>query len=192
VDDVPIPASEAKEAVQLLGMAGEPAFVRRGRLVHQAMEQVLGRCRQQRREWLDMVRLRVGQLRCLAGQWDALRPFLAQDEIDALARLHDELHPELRLPIQATSSRWLLRSALQELRESVERFNQRWEPYLRGVDLHSVNQARDEYNRYYVFEKECVVRSHHVALGGFHRLEPATTQDLFAALPLLPVPTVRS
>lgn len=191
MDDVSIPGSEAKEARAVLGQLGEPAFVRRGRLVQAAFEQVLARCRHQRREWLDMVRLRLGQLRCLAGGWDALGPLLSRDEIAALAALHDELQPVLRLPTEPTTSLRSLRSALAELTESMSRFNRRWEEYLRAVDLRPVNDARADYNRFYVLEKECLVRSHAIARAGFRRLEPLTTPDLFAALPLLSVPCVR-
>jgi hypothetical protein len=191
VDDVPLPTGEAKEARQLLGQLGEPAFVRRGRLVQTTYEQLLARCRQQRNEWLDMVRLRLGQLRCLAGDWDALAPLLTPDEITSLRALHDELQPALRLPPEPTTSRRRLRSALSELTESMERFNRRWQEYLGGVDLATVNQARADYNCFYVVEKECVVRSHTIARAGFRRLEPLTTQDLVEALPLLAIPPLR-
>lgn len=52
-----------------------------------------------------------------------------------------------------TSSR-ALRRALRELTESIERFNQRWQEFLQGVDVSHVNELRDGYNRWYVLEKE--------------------------------------
>lgn len=186
MDDLPIPPGEAKQARELLGQFGEPAFVRRGRMVRDAFETVLARCRHQRLEWLDMVRMRLGQLHCLAGDWDALSPLLTRDEITALAALHDELNPELRLPPEPTTSQRSLRVALRELNESLERFNRRWREYLHGVDLTPANRAREDYNRFYVLEKECLVRSHAIARAGFQRLEPLTLQDLITALPLLP------
>ena len=53
------------------------------------------------------------------------------------------------------------------------------------VDLARVNQLRDGYNRYYVLEKECAVRSPKVARQGFRPLPPLTTADLAAELPPL-------
>jgi hypothetical protein len=51
-----------------------------------------------------------------------------------------------------------------------------------------VNEARDGYNRYYVLEKECAIRSALLARRGFCRLEPFTLEQLAALVPELPVP----
>jgi hypothetical protein len=74
------------------------------------------------------------------------------------------------------------------LLHSLQRFNRRWQEFLPTVDLTRVNDLRAGYNRYYVLEKECAVRSAALARRGFTPLEPFTTDQLFALMPLLPVP----
>ena len=54
----------------------------------------------------------------------------------------------------------------------------------------AVNELREGYNRFYVLEKEIALRSAHLARQGFRPLAPATTVELAAVLPLLPVPLV--
>jgi hypothetical protein len=188
VEDMPIPAGEdRREFLQMLGRFDGPAYVRRARGVQEALERLLERCRHQRNEWLMMVRLRVGELRALAGDWAALRPLLAEGQDAVLERLHAELEPRLRVPVEQTSSRRLLRRAVRELNESIERFNRRWQKYLAEVDLTPLNELRDGYNRYYVLEKECALGSAAVARQGFRPLLPYTFAELHAEVPLLPV-----
>jgi hypothetical protein len=135
-----------------------------------------------------MVRTRLAMLHALAGDWEALRPWLAEDQVRVLRDLHTALAPRLRTAVQATTSRRVLRRALSEFCESLEHFNRRWEEFLTSVDLTPVNEVRDGYNRYYLLEKECAMRSSALAQRGFHRLEPLTTEHVTAALPPLPVP----
>ena len=59
---------------------------------------------------------------------------------------------------------------------------------MREVKLDAVNDLRDGYNRYYLIEKECAIRSPTLARRGFVRLEPLKHENLFEALPLLPLP----
>jgi hypothetical protein len=170
-----------------------PAYVRRARGVQDAFEHLLRTCRAKRDELLAMVRTRVGVLHGLAGDWAVLRPLLADDEqVHALRQLHADLNPKLRVPVTPTSSLWALRRAIRELSESIERFNRRWQEFLPKVDLTRVNELRDGYNRYYLLEKECAVRSPRLARQGFHRLEPLTTEELVLLLPPLPVPRLAS
>jgi len=77
---------------------------------------------------------------------------------------------------------------LRALRESLATFNRRWLEFLPTIDLTSVNEARDGYNRYYLLEKECATRSPRLARQGFQRLELFTVQELTAMLPILPIP----
>jgi hypothetical protein len=169
-----------------------PAYVRRALRVQAAFDALVDRCRQQRDEWLAMVRLRVGMLRALAGTWDALLPLLADGGQLALLRgLHDELDPALRVAVEPTTSARTLRYALEELRESMARFNRRWQEFLAGVDVSEVNGLREGYNRYYLVEKECALRSATAARYGFRRMEPLAPADLAALFPPLPVPEVK-
>jgi hypothetical protein len=189
-DEAPVAANETDPFERLiLGRYDVPAYVRRARGVQEALEGVLARCRKQRDEWALMARLRVGELFALSGEREILRPLLHDDQqLDVLQALHDELRPVLRVPVEPTRSRSKLRRTLRDLVASLERFNRRWLEFLPTVDLADVNALRDGYNRYYILEKECAVRSPAVARMGFRRLEPLTTDDLREMLPPLPVP----
>lgn len=194
MDEVPIPSVDDRDAFKtFVGIYGGPAYIRRAREVEAALEHVLARCRKQRDDWLAMVRLRLGMLKALAGDWAPLAPLLANEEqLRHLEKMHGELAPRLRTPVAVTSSRRLLRRALRELRDSMEIFNRRWLNYLPKVDLSWVNELRDGYNHYYVLEKECAVRSPRLARAGFQRLEPLTAESLLMLLPPLPIPELTS
>jgi hypothetical protein len=193
VDEVTIPSrDDAHNAFkEFMAIYGAPAFVRRAREVEEALEQLLQRCQRQREEWFLMVRLNLGTLRAMAGQWSALRPFVASDnDLSILDRLHQELKPTLRSPVAVTSSQRRLRKVLRELCESLESFNRRWHDWMPTLDLTRVNELRDGYNRYYLLEKECALRSARVAREGFVRLPPLTLDDIRALVPVLPVPVL--
>jgi hypothetical protein len=166
-----------------------PAYMRRGRRVQEVYDELLARCRHKRAEFAQIVRIRIGVLQALAGDWQALRSCLANDEqLDVLQTLFVQLEPKLRAPVEPTTSRGVLRRELRDLIASIERFNRRWQEFLAAADLTGVNEARDGYNRYYVLEKECAVRSPTLARQGFRRLEPLSYAELFDVLPLLPLP----
>jgi hypothetical protein len=180
---------EARELNELLGLFDAPAYIRRARGVEQALEYLLGQARRQREDWLGMVRLRLGVLHALAGDWSVLRPWLADDEqVRVLEALRAELKPRLRLPPAPTRSPRALRRALRELLESLERFNTRWAHYLRTVDVSYVNELREGYNRYYVLEKSCALRNDLLARRGFEPRPPLDLAELEGHLPPLPVP----
>jgi hypothetical protein len=176
------------ERQQVLAQYGAPAYVRRANEVEAALQQFLVSCLRKRDEWLGMVRSRLATLHALAGDGEALRSFLDESQIQLLRALHTELRPRLRVPIEPTTSRRVLGRAFDELKASLERFNRRWREYLHGLDLSDLNFRREEYNRYYVLEKECAVRSPLVARQGFQPLPPLTVADLEALLPPLPIP----
>jgi hypothetical protein len=180
---------ERKLLTQLVAHYDAPAYVRRGRQVEAAFDHLLERCRRQRDEWLGMVRIRLGTLLALAGDLDRLRALLDSDDaLSILQRLHAELNPQLRVAVRPTTSARVLRRALRELAASIDAFNRRWQMYLSTLDLTAVNELREGYNRYYVLEKECALRSARLARQGFHKLEPLTAAELAERLPPLPVP----
>jgi hypothetical protein len=194
MDEIPIPGSGNVRDLHshVLAQYGPPAYIRRGAQVEAAYEQLFNHCRRQRDEWLAMPRLCLGVLHTLAGEWPRLRPLVADDgQLAVLVELETILQPRSRLETEATSSTRKLRLALRDLVESLERFNRRWQVFLPTVDLTSINQLRDGYNRYYVLEKECAVRSPRIARQGFRPLPPLAVTDLAAALPPLPVPLVQ-
>jgi hypothetical protein len=105
----------------------------------------------------------------------------------ALAHLVTEAKP-LTGPSGQPSGVWWIRWALDSLGDAVVRFNFLWAGLLQDIDLTHLNALRDGYNRYYVIEKECVVRSRDIALAGFKPLPPLTPADLAREFPPLPVP----
>ena len=185
----PVPSVDTDPAqrdyLQAMALFDAPAYVRRARGVEQAYERLLARCRTQRDEWLAMPRLRLATLQALAGDWETLRPFVA--DVEALKRLFDELSPSLQAPLVATSSAHRLRRAVQEYAASAERFNGRWRAFITDCDLSDLNQLREGYNRYYLLEKSCAMRSDVLARQGFAPLMPLAAVDILAVLPLLPV-----
>ena len=135
-----------------------------------------------------MVRIRLGTLHALAGGWERLRRFVANEDTERLRELYDELSPQLRVPVEPTTSSRLIRNALAELCDSLELFNRRWSAYLATMDLKEINELRDGYNRYYLLERECAVGSSRLARQQFKRLPPVTVEELLALFPLLQVP----
>jgi hypothetical protein len=180
---------EGHEFQQLLASFDAPAFIRRARGVQEALGHLLARCRAQRDEWLKMTKLLLGRLHSLAGDWSTLRPLLTNDEqLAILESLRITLAPKLRVPPPATTSVRILRGTLRELVSNLERFNTRWQPYLEKVDRGTINGLREGYNRYYVLEKACALRSDRLARIGFEPMAPLTVDELARHLPLLPVP----
>ncbi len=79
----------------------------------------------------------------------------------------------------------------RDLASSVERFNRRWAAFLDELNLGPINAMIDNYNRYYLLEKECVFGSSRVAARNFQPLRPVTLDRLREEHPLLPGVTVR-
>src|SRR5262245_54795914 len=160
-------ADDGIDVRTLKGLFDAPAFVRRARNVEAALEYLLGRARVVREEWLAMTRMRVGVLHALAGEWSALRPWLAgDDQVPVLEQLREALSPKLRLPPERTRSPRALRGALREVLESLQRFNARWMKYQLEIDVAVVNELREGYNRYYLLEKSCAIRNEAVVRAG--------------------------
>jgi hypothetical protein len=186
MDDISVP-TRGDLFLEFEARFGPPAYVCRARHVQDEFEALLRHCRQQREERLEMVGLRLGLVHALSGGWEALRPLLADEEqIEFLRRLHAELAPRLRAPVEPTTSSWALRTALHELAESMARFNARWREFLAALDLRRINDLRAGYNRYYLLEKECALRSPRLARQGYHPLDPVTVAELQALAPPLP------
>jgi hypothetical protein len=191
VDDVAGGVSETDLfEKKVLGRFDAPAYVRRARAVEESLKSLVLECRGKRDALALMPRLRVGRLRLQAGgDWSALRPFLADDDQPAvLQALHDELRPVLRAPVAPLTADRRLRKALRELVASVEGLNRRWLEHLPTADRSAVDAARDLYNRYYLLEKECAVRSPSLARLGYRPLKLMTLDELLVLVPPLPVP----
>lgn len=134
-----------------------------------------------------MVCIHLGQLHALAGEWNRLRPLLVEpDQMLVLQELHESLAPRLRVVLLPTRSLKKLRRTLKDLQTSIERFNRRWLAFVQALDLTEINRLRDGYNRYYLLEKECAIRSAAVAQRGFRPLAPLTTGEILDLLRPLP------
>jgi hypothetical protein len=183
----PVAANPEAGMKLVLAAFGVPAFARRARAVEDAILSLRCKCELQRERWLPMVRLCLARLNALAGDWDTLCPLLADGTAPArLALLHARLEPRLQVAVNRTHSHRQLRTALRELNQSIDRFNQRWAAFLHAVDLAPINSLIAGYNRYYVLEKECVLRSIRLAMIGFQPLERWTREQLATEFPLLP------
>jgi hypothetical protein len=158
-----------------LGLYDVPAYVRRARAVEQACEDLLERCRRRRAELLREVCDRVARL----------RPEIAGTGI--LAELEAALPPLAEGPAEPLRPRQLRRE-VSELAAAVERFNGAWAGFLGRLDLLPVNALREGYNRYYLLEKECALRSPSLARRGYQPLDPLTLDEVAALFPPLPVP----
>ena len=193
VDEIPIPGREeaGRLVAEIAARFGVPAFVRRARGVQDALDNLVRRCQLQREKWLDQVRIPWNWLLQLAGTLEALRPlFSNSDSFETLNELAAILGmPEPVVGSPAASAR-RLRNSLHELRASIERFNRRWHKFLLELNLAEINKQREDYNRYYVLEKECALRSVRLARQGFVPLAPVSAGELLDLLPLLPVPEV--
>ncbi|MBM4072943.1 MAG: hypothetical protein FJ271_29055 [Planctomycetes bacterium] len=160
---------------QIVAHYDVPAFARRARRVEEAHAELLERCRAQREEWLEVVRLRVQHL-CTSGNTD--------EELCELAAA-------LGVPLSAagaTNGQRQSQRARAALVDSIERFNRRWTKFLDSLDLGPLNRLREDYNRYYLLEKECALRSARLARVGFVPLRPIGRHDLAAQFPILLVP----
>ncbi|GBD35346.1 hypothetical protein HRbin36_00458 [bacterium HR36] len=188
------PRQQGQEWVHLIqAQYGGPAFIRRGKRLADAFQQLyqsLARFRQPDHEddWLAMVRLRLGRLKALAGDWSQLSPWLPPSSISLLKHLEQQLSPRLHLPPAPDPRPTVLFSALRELLESIRRFNRRWLRYLQNLDLTPIQRLIDEYNRYYLLEKECFLQSPRLARLGFQPIPPLTWTDLLDKFPLIPEP----
>jgi hypothetical protein len=177
---------------RVLGLYDTPAYVRRGLRVEESRERVLRRCESVRDEYLRWVRVQLAALRGTASDWRELRAWLeSEDDRRIVAELVEQL-----LPLQAAATiprtaLWRRGSILREFIASLQRFNERWDRFVGTVDLREANAAVDAYNRFYLLEKECAMRSPRLAAKGFQPAQPLTRDELMRKFPPLPVPRLR-
>jgi hypothetical protein len=73
----------------------------------------------------------------------------------------------------------------------VRRFNHRWLRFLESLNLEPTNQTIDQYNKYYLLEKECVMGSARLASRNFTHVARLSVETLANEYPELPVPELR-
>jgi hypothetical protein len=182
-DAVPFEAGDP-EMRELLGLFDAPAFARRALDLEYSLARLRARCQRQRDEMLGMVRLRLRQwAQAVTGPDAWVGNFDAP--VDSLWPLSGA-EPPVWAAQSASSSRQ--RAAARALVASLLRFNNRWSRFLTELDFSYINNLIEQYNRYYVFEKECCVGSARIAAQHFRPKETVSRERLLAEFPPLPVP----
>ena len=179
----PLTSTET-EIKELLGLFDTPAFVRRGQDLEYALGRLHARCRHQRDSLLEMVRLRLRQWAGVAtGPDDRAGTFAAP--IAALWPLAGAAPPpgHSSLPRPPPPRR---RARPGRQRDPVQ--STAGPRSLDQLNLAPVNRMIDQYNRYYVLEKECVLGSARLAQRHFTPKVHVTCTALGEEYPPLPVP----
>jgi hypothetical protein len=183
--------NEVHSSEEMLLAFDAPAFVRRALEVETAWNTLLEVCRHERARLLELPRIRLARFLKLLGSWQEGTFAVCRPEDRAyLETLNHEWKPRLRSRVPPARSAAQIAGALAELASSFERFNRRMKKYLTDIDLGPINRRRDGYNRYYLLEKECALRSASLAQQGFVPLEPVRLEDLLERFPMLRVPEV--
>ncbi len=188
LDDELLMASVEDDAVRLLlGRYDVPAYVRRGLRVEAAIRDFFADATRLYRELLEPV---LACARALARQLpgpDALAcHFPEPGEQHLIQSLYRTLLPTA--PWRGSSATHAHRSAhaaAERLRAALVRFNRRWQAQVAELDYAAVNREIDGYNRYYLIEKECALRSRKLAARGFRPLERITPATVLERLPIL-------
>jgi hypothetical protein len=172
------------EIKELLGLFDVPAFARRGQELEYTLRRMHDHCRQRREEMLEMVHLRLRQWsKVAAGPEDWAPEFTAP--IDSLWILTKAAEPSWAGLSAPPRQR---RAVARDLKSSIERFNERWGHFLDALNLDPANKVIDQYNQYYVLEKECVMGSARLAARYFTAIPRLSPASLRQDHPHLPVP----
>ena len=169
------------EMRQILGMFDVPAFARRGQELEFALDHLRARLHREREARLDMVRMRLRQW-CAVATSPADGPDLLN--VPALIEALSVSTPPVWASTPAPRRRRM--AVARDLCASVERFNRRWTAFLDKMNLGPINAMIDNYNRYYLFEKECAFGSSRAAARNFRPIRPVTVEGLRPEHPLLP------
>ena len=172
------------EVKELMGLFDLPAFARRGQDLEATLYRLHLRCQAARRQLLEMVHLRLRQWSAAAAGPESWRGIF-KSTIEPLWGL-----------AEADPPRWGLSDAPQKRRKAIaddliaaiERFNRRWRHFVDRINLEPTNFAIEQYNRYYVLEKECVVGSARLAARHFTPVPLLTATMLLEEHCALPLP----
>jgi hypothetical protein len=171
---------------ELMGLFDLPAFARRGQDVEATVQRLHDRCERVRSQMFEMVRLRLRQWSgAAAGPESWLGVFTSTIE-------------HLWVVTGAPPPRWSdsdaplkrRRSIANDLIAAVDRANRRWLEALDQLNLDPTNLVIEEYNRYYLLEKECVMGSARLAARHFSPIPLLTKSMLLADHLTIPVPEI--
>jgi hypothetical protein len=186
-DATPLGSFES-EIKELLGLFDVPAFARRGHDLESALIRLRSRLQGHRQTLLNMVQLRLRQWAAATTGPEAELRYFAQPIAELWALTGSDPPRWAR----RSASSWKLRRIARDLIASVERFNRRWSEQLDRVDLGPINRMVDDYNRYYLLEKECSLGSARLAARNFVPKVRVDIQELRDEFPPLPVPTLKA
>jgi hypothetical protein len=171
---------------ELMGLFDLPAFARRGQDVEASVRRLHDRCEKVRGQMLDMVRLRLRQWSGAAAGPESWRGVFTStiEPLWALAGAAPPRWADSDAPLKRRQN------IASDLIAAVDRFNRRWALALGGFNLEPTNFVIEQYNRYYVLEKECVMGSARLAARHFTPMAPLTRPMLLADHPTLAVPVL--
>jgi hypothetical protein len=174
----------------LLGLGDPPAYLRRGMSVEDAEARVVKKCEMDRDQMLYAVRLRLRFWNRLLRDRPRVRERVSAAAMESAAVLEElTFSPgEARISVAPAGWELFVTRHWRALVSAVEEFNANWRRYLEAIPLDDLHRAIDGYNRYYVLEKECAVRSARTALRGFVPKRKPTWKDFLERFPTLPVP----
>jgi hypothetical protein len=182
-DSAPI-LSVDPEIKALLGLFDLPAFARRGQDLELSVNRLHARCRHHRETLLELVWMRLRQWSRVATGPDEDSEIFASP-IDGLWLLSRSDVPTWATRPAGIRQR---RTVARDLIASVQRFNLRWRLFLESLNIDPTNKVIDQYNRYYLLEKECVMGSARLASRHFKPVPLFTLETFLEEYPLLPVP----
>jgi hypothetical protein len=171
---------------ELMGLFDLPAFARRGQDVEAAVRRLHDRCETMRSGMLDMVRLRLRQWSGAAAGPESWRGAFTET-IGPLWALAGAAPPRWA---ESDASIKRRRGVASDLVAAVDRFNRRWVAAVDRCNLEPTNFMIEQYNRYYVLEKECVMGSPKLAARHFTPMLLITKLMLLEDHPILPVPAL--
>ena len=173
---------------ELMGLFDLPAFARRGQDLEATLRRLHLRCRAARVQLLEMVYLRLRQWsRAAVGPASWRGVFMSP--IESLWALSDAEPPQWASSGAPLNRR---RAVARDLVGAIERFNRRWIQFIDRTNLEPANFVIDQYNRYYVLEKECVMGSARLAARHFTPVARLTRATLLEEHTILPVPDLAS
>jgi hypothetical protein len=169
---------------ELMGLFDLPAFARRGQDLEATLRRLHLRCHTARGKLLEMVHLRLRQWSRASGGNESWRGVFTTT-IEPLWGLAGAEPPRWGLSDAPFKRR---QAIARDLVLAAERFNRRWHQFIDRTNLEPANFVIDQYNRYYVLEKECVMGSARLAARHFTPVARLTKAALLEEHKTLPVP----
>ena len=169
---------------ELIGLFDAPAFARRGQELEDTLSRLDVTCKRERKERLEPVRS------ALRGWEDVTDQ--PSGWVDHFTAPIEDLWPSTL----AEPPRWALRAARATKRQAaartivtcIQRFNQIWSLYLESIPLDRINHTIQQYNRWYMLEKECALGSARLASQMFTPRTLITLDRLRDQYPELRIP----